>query len=758
MPTTRRLVLLLLGIVFSTASWSVPLLAQQVIATVSVGYLPDSIQLNPVTNQIYVVNDYPINTVTQIDGGTNTVVATIPVSSTADNAFTGSLAVNSLTNKGYVAGSFDNTVTVINFGNNNRTKVLNGGNVPYSVAANPVTNKIYVVNNGDNTVTVIDGSSDTITATIPVGHSPIAAAVNSATNKIYVANQNDGTVTVIDGASNTTTSVTVGNEPAALAVNPLTNQIYVGALPNVVVVIDGATNAITPVTVGFGPEAVAVNQVTNQIYVGNLTDNTVSVIAGATNTVTTTVTVAHGPNNVAVNSATNQIYVSDFFSSEVTVIDGSTNQVVTSLHVGNETGPIVVNSTTNRTYVSNFASNSVSVIGGASSSTPLQFVPVTPCRLLDTRTQNGGGGPIQGGTAQVFNLVQLAQAKGCADLSTANAFSLNVTLVPNNGRPVGYLTIWPTGEDQPVVSTMNSLDGRIKANAAIVPAGYQGNVGVYVSNTADVVLDIDGYFGPVGNSTLDFYPVTPCRVADTRKSNLPPGLGTPHLSAHVARDFPVLESSCIPQGVTPSAYSFNFTAVPYPSLGDALGYLEVWPTGQEPGHPVSTLNNLTGTYVANAAIVPAGTGGKITAFPSDATDLIIDMNGYFAPAGAGGLSLYAAAPCRVIDTRKIGGGQPFGGTLSPPVDVVDSICAPPSDAQAYVFNATVVPSGNLGYLTLWPHGQSQPVVSTLNAADGWVTSNMAIVPNEDGLINAFAGGVTQLILDISSYFAPVPVK
>ena len=78
---------------------------------------------------------------------------------------------------------------------------------------------------------------------------------------------------------------------------------------------------------------------------------------------------------------------------------------------------------------------------------------------------------------------------------------------------MGYLTIWPTGEDQPLVSTMNSLDGRIKANAAIVPAGYQGAVSVYASNTTDVVLDIDGYFAPVSRSTLAFYPLTPCRVA-----------------------------------------------------------------------------------------------------------------------------------------------------------------------------------------------------------------------------------------------------
>jgi hypothetical protein len=60
----------------------------------------------------------------------------------------------------------------------------------------------------------------------------------------------------------------------------------------------------------------------------------------------------------------------------------------------------------------------------------------------------------------------------------------------------------------------------------------------------------------------------------------------------------------------------------------------------------------------------------------------------------------------------------------------------------------------LSYLTLWPDGENQPVVSTLNAADGWITSNMAIVPNVNGKIDAYADGLTQLILDISGYFAP----
>jgi uncharacterized repeat protein (TIGR03803 family) len=380
----------------------------------------------------------------------------------------------------------------------------------------------------------------------------------------------------------------------------------------------------------------------------------------------------------------------------------------------------------------------------------VQFVPVTPCRLYDTRPSHGGSGPIQGGTTMPFNLPQLAQAGPCAmtglDLSSAAAYSLNITVIPRG--TLGYLTLWPTGEGRPTVSTLNSVDGRVKANAAITPAGTGGAVNVYVTNTTDVVIDIDGYFAPTGTQTLAFYPLPPCRVADTRHDTYPMLLGPPALIANEQRSFPVLDSSCIPPGINPQAYSFNFTVVPT----NPVGYLSVWPTGQS--QPVvSTLNDQTGTIVANAAIVPAGTGGAISVFSTDNTQLLIDINGYFAAQGAGGLSLYALTPCRTLDTRRTGSGQPFSGKLA--VDIVDGPCGPPATAQAYVFNATVVPVGPLGYLALWPDQEQQPVVSTLNAVDGAITNNMAIVPTNNGSIDAYAGdGLTQLLLDLSSYFAP----
>jgi hypothetical protein len=67
----------------------------------------------------------------------------------------------------------------------------------------------------------------------------------------------------------------------------------------------------------------------------------------------------------------------------------------------------------------------------------------------------------------------------------------------------------------------------------------------------------------------------------------------------------------------------------------------------------------------------------------------------------------------------------------------------------------VVPPGFLGYITMWPQGQTQPLAATLNTYDGAVTNNMAIVPTTTGSISVFPSNPTHLVLDIFGYFAPV---
>ena len=783
MRIAPHFLVLLVTLLFTMAT--LPLAAQVVTSTVAVQFDPATLAVNSTTNKIYVANECGndpncggMGTVTVIDGS-SLATHTISVSD-----YPYGVAVNATTNKIYVGTcasdpscSTNGSVTVID-GSTLATQDVTAGIDPSFVAVNASTNKIYVANLGCNffpcdtqgTVTVIDGSTLT-TQSVTVGYVPVGIAINASTNKIYVVNQcgadvncsSPGTVTVIDGTTLTTQTVNVDYIPNFAAVNTTTNKIYVANNEGQnddgngsVTVIDGATLSTSRVNVGVFPVPLVVNPNTNKIYVGNrcgsdpncINPPSISVINGSTLSVTTVpvckmetytgdymdIDLTRNKVYVACNGRTNQ----DTPGLSTTQLNGSTN-ATTPIAVGDFPNAVAVNPATNRAYVANSGDGTVSVIGG---STKLQLVNVTPCRVVDTRNPMGpfGGPAIPGGSSRSFAIPQGA----CHISSQAAAYSLNVTVVPHHA--LGYLTIWPTSEFQPTVSTLNSTDGRVKANAAIVPAGVSGAVSVYAHDTTDVILDIDAYFAPSGSSTYEFYKLPPCRLVDTRNNQQG---GT--LQGGVERDYTIPGNCGIP--TTATAYSFNVTVLP--TRGE-LDYLTVWPKGQS-RPTVSTLNDPTGTIVANAAIVPAGNQNATAFYANDnPTDLLVDVNGYFAPAGSGGLSMYPTAPCRVLDTRNVGTGQPFRGVWNSPngVDVVDSPCAPGSTSKAFVFNATVVPSGQMPFLTLWPHGTPQPEVSTLNAYDGFITSNMAIVPTNDESINAYADGLTQLILDISGYFAP----
>lgn len=468
------------------------------------------------------------------------------------------------------------------------------------------------------------------------------------------------------------------------------------------------------------------------------------VIAVEVPTYTCTYTLTPGSQSFGVNGGSGSITVTTGAGCAWTASPGASWIVITGGSSGQGNGTVSYSLSANggissRNGIISIGSQTFTITeaGTGPSSPALRFVPVTPCRLVDTRNPNGpfGGPAFSAGETRTYTV----PSGPCGIPATAQAFSLNLAVLPSAATNV---TVWPAGEPQPSTTSLNS-DGRNKSNAAIVAAGNGGAISVYVTGSTGLLIDISGYFAPA--TGLAFYPITPCRVADTRNAN---GLlGGPYLSAGKSRAFPILSSACgIPSSA--QAYSLNLSALPR----GPLIYLTAWP-GTPSTPPTSTLNAPTGTDTANAAIVQADSSGNISIYTSNDTDLIIDVNGYFAPAGSGGLSLYASyEPCRVYDSRLPVGSPPFSGTISAPV--AGGSCGLPSSAQAYVLNAAALPSGSLVFLELWANGQAQPNYSTLNAIDGAITSNMAVVGSSNGSINAYASSSTHLVLDAYGYFAP----
>ncbi len=130
----------------------------------------------------------------------------------------------------------------------------------------------------------------------------------------------------------------------------------------------------------------------------------------------------------------------------------------------------------------------------------------------------------------------------------------------------------------------------------------------------------------VPSGALPFFAITPCRVADTRPGYGFSGpFGPPALVGGTGRDIPISGSCGIP--ATAQAVSFNVTV----TNTAGPGFIVAYPTGSAIPD-VSMTNYLAGQTLSNAAIVALGTDGKVTfvAGVSD-TDLILDVNGYYAP-------------------------------------------------------------------------------------------------------------------------------
>ena len=136
-----------------------------------------------------------------------------------------------------------------------------------------------------------------------------------------------------------------------------------------------------------------------------------------------------------------------------------------------------------------------SVVGGRSplivANPPLPFVPVTPCRVADTRGNGFTGqyGPpsLAAGAPRSF-----AIAGQCGISATAAAVSFNFTVVNTLGS--GFLKVYPQGGVAPTVSTLNYVAGQVIANAAIAPLGSGGLTTVAGAAGFDLLIDVNGYY------------------------------------------------------------------------------------------------------------------------------------------------------------------------------------------------------------------------------------------------------------------------
>jgi hypothetical protein len=135
----------------------------------------------------------------------------------------------------------------------------------------------------------------------------------------------------------------------------------------------------------------------------------------------------------------------------------------------------------------------------------------------------------------------------------------------------------------------------------------------------------------LADGPFQFFPVTPCRVADTR--NAPGTNGGPAITVFNTRTFRVQGNCGVPVGA--KAVSLNVTVV---QPGEA-GWLGLYPSATS-FSGTSTINFNAGEFaIANGAIVPLSAGtndisvlwGNYSSNTTNTTNVILDVTGYFAP-------------------------------------------------------------------------------------------------------------------------------
>ena len=122
------------------------------------------------------------------------------------------------------------------------------------------------------------------------------------------------------------------------------------------------------------------------------------------------------------------------------------------------------------------------------------YVPLTPTRLLDTRTGNGLSG------AFVIGIPRTFQVTGRGGVP-ADAIAVTGNLTVTAQTSAGYVSLGPVATASPTTSTINFPLGDNRANGVAVTLGAGGTLSaVYKGGpggaTTALLFDVTGYFVP----------------------------------------------------------------------------------------------------------------------------------------------------------------------------------------------------------------------------------------------------------------------
>ena len=376
------------------------------------------------------------------------------------------------------------------------------------------------------------------------------------------------------------------------------------------------------------------------------------------------------------------------------------------------------------------------------------FHPLTPARILDSRPAGPQVGPYA--TTWAPGQTRDVTATGVGGVP-AGAAAVVVNVAVTNTTSVGYLTMWPAGQTQPLAASLNWAPGQTISNAVTVKVGAGGKVSVFNPlGNVDVIVDVVGYYD--ANPGDGFTSLTPARIQDSRPAGPQVGPYATPWNAGLTRDVTVTGVGGVPAGADAVVLNVAVTGT------TSVGYLTIWPAGQ-PQPLAASLNWAPGQTISNAVTVKVGAGGKVSVYnPVGNVNVIIDVVGSFAP-GTGGL-FHPLSPARIQDSRPAGPqvgpyATPWNAGLTRDVTVT-GVGGVPAGADAVVLNVAVTGTTSVGYLTIWPGGQPRPLAASLNWALGQTISNAVTVKvGTAGKVSVYNPlGNVDVIVDVVGSFGP----
>jgi SpoIID/LytB domain protein len=236
-----------------------------------------------------------------------------------------------------------------------------------------------------------------------------------------------------------------------------------------------------------------------------------------------------------------------------------------------------------------------------------------------------------------------------------------------------------------------------------------------------------------------FEPMIPVRLIDTRDgTGATPTIGQPLTGGCTLQITPD-----VPAGTT--AVSVNLVTVDPVSQG----YVTVFPCGV--ARPfTSAVQSQVGRIVSGSAIVPLGADGSFCVFSNTTTEIVVDMNGSFAPAASAryepmitqrrfdtrssGRRLAAGDVVRV-HTRGYGGGAADSTAASVTIHALDALAS--------------------GFVTAWPCDTPRPWASSANVMINSSVSNevdVAVGPTAE--VCFFVSAPMHLAVDVNGWYGP----